>query len=355
MSKRGKVAPAAAGVVLGLGLLTGVVTAGPADAAVCPTGGSTTCCAGTSSGDPSTCPTTPDTSNQTVSTLGTDDLTLTVDPAAGTLSVSPGDSSLSVWNNGQDPESSTPDSSQVTGQTTVSEQYAPEGTSQTPPVTADDSGYTAAASDSGQYSCYRTTVPGAKLRGYAPRYATHNGDRAYIQFEFALYTVDDARWFTDEGYTFQQNLCSTGGAKSKNGWRLNMAGVGMTSDNKATRIIDRNWETGSVKGSDTVTLGFKVTKGPVEVSAGLNITASHKWVGGQGPYWAVGKKVNSYANNEVYGYWDGRDQVRNNHQGSDDYEGTSVLSLWEWPENFTGSFSLPASIYWGTNCPNSCS
>ena len=156
----------------------------------------------------------------------------------------------------------------------------------------------------------------------------------YIRYKYFIYKQDRARTRRGKGgrrvRTKQLEMCSSGGAKGKDGNRIDRVVSYMTLRTRKDRLIGQKWATGEDKSSAGARLTF-ATPGPVSIGASIPIGDNGKLTGGQGPDKDTPKRMKPFQVNQVYGLWEGGLGVIIN-AGSSGFQGNVSHALWELPK-----------------------
>lgn len=169
--------------------------------------------------------------------------------------------------------------------------------------------------------------------GFAPlpiKSAQVNNSEEVTQHFFYPYRQRNAR--TINGVSqLQYLICANGGTDGQNGIRSLQAGPGIFFKNSSTtRKIGQQWRTGTTPSSYTISLGFQVGTGPVNISGSISQTPQNVLKGSTvGPY---ASDLDTYARNAAVGWWDADcGFLCHRLSGSADLQGSVVEALWEFP------------------------
>lgn len=158
----------------------------------------------------------------------------------------------------------------------------------------------------------------------------------YSQFDFHPYQYQYARQVVGTGYTQQWIICSNGGTDPHGGWRISISGSGSSYNDAATsKRQGWNWKSGTTPNTYSLSLGFKYTRKPIEITGGISQTPVDRLAGSfSAPYEAP---LSAYAVNAVNGWWE--DACESNFygrcwrwDGSQNFQGTVVEGMWELPQ-----------------------
>jgi hypothetical protein len=196
----------------------------------------------------------------------------------------------------------------------------------------------------------RRLVAGAAQRGYAcvnnrrrrgfvayqPWTRSDSTDAYYYQFIYSLYKQNRARRListsTGQRYMSKQfEMCSTGGAHSRGGNRLERVGTSFATTTRRTRIIGFKWGKGVRDGTVSASLGFAVPIRAVTINGTVNVHDQDEFTGAQGPDKASPDAFDPYVRNQVNALWEGSDTFV--WQGSTHFEGNVGHGLWEYRQS----------------------
>jgi hypothetical protein len=197
------------------------------------------------------------------------------------------------------------------------------------------------------YAC----VNNRRRRGfvaYQPWTRSDSTDAYYYQFIYSLYKQNRARRLTSTrtGRRYQSKqyeMCSTGGAHSRGGNRLERVGTSFAVTNRSTRIIGWKWGKGVRNGTISASLGFAVPVRPVTINGSVNVHDQDEFTGSQGPDKASPDVFDPYVRNQVNALWEGSDTFV--WQGSTHFEGNVGHALWEYRQSSRSpSFLIDPSL-----------
>lgn len=192
----------------------------------------------------------------------------------------------------------------------------------------------ARAAEAGGYPCVRN----ARRKGmtlFEPRYKTTKNDAYYIQFQFHLYRLANARR-TNGGpnggvLQKQYEMCVAGGGNARNGNRLRKILATMTMAAPSPELLGQKWGEGEKQREASATLGFQTSGKPVAINAAINVNPTAKITGSQGPDDLVPDDFEQYSHNQVNTYWDYGTSLSGRFGGSKHYQGNVGHALWEIP------------------------
>lgn len=169
----------------------------------------------------------------------------------------------------------------------------------------------------------------------------------YIRYKYFIYKQDRARTRRGKGgrrvRTKQLEMCSSGGAKGKDGNRIDRVASYMTLRTRKDRLIGQKWGTGEDVSKAGARLTF-ATPGPVSIGASIPIGDNGKITGGQGPDKDTPKRFEPFTVNQVNGFGEGSLGVIVN-AGSSGYQGNVSHALWELPQTSrTPRFDVEAGL-----------
>ena len=150
--------------------------------------------------------------------------------------------------------------------------------------------------------------------------------------------------------TQQWLVCSTGGVDAQNGSRISLSGPVVAYMNEhATHKIGQVWREGKTPADHTVTLGFQVARGPVQVNGSIQQTPSEKLKGSPlAPF-----HDNRFSRNQAAGWWEHSCRpVCRRWNGSADFQGSVAEALFEFPEAMSIN---PNDFYYSASMENFCS
>jgi hypothetical protein len=181
----------------------------------------------------------------------------------------------------------------------------------------------------GSYDCIVETQQNSNFRGYQPSTLTANGNSYTIRWQFNPYSVDYAR-FISNYWTFQVEVCFTGGGTSWNHWHqwYNSG----TTTTTGPGLIGSAWGQGDSNSTSTSsTISFQVGAGPVSIGASTTITPGAGSFGGGTGHEPNASQTNPGPDsNRVYAYFQSPDTWIWDGTGS--FEGNNGHALYEEPE-----------------------
>ncbi|MGH8999508.1 MAG: hypothetical protein ACRDY7_08965 [Acidimicrobiia bacterium] len=123
---------------------------------------------------------------------------------------------------------------------------------------------------------------------------------------------------------------------------------------RATYKIGQVWREGKTPADHTVTLGFQVGRGPVQVSGSIQQNATEKLKGSPlAPF-----QDNRFGRNQAAGWWEhGCRPLCRRWNGSADFQGSVAEALFEFPEGApvdAGDFYYSASVEHFCSNPFGC-
>ncbi|MFL6240550.1 MAG: hypothetical protein ACJ735_13765 [Actinomycetes bacterium] len=209
---------------------------------------------------------------------------------------------------------------------------------------------TASSSATTPPPCY-SSYYGGDFMAYQPFYASMDETAYWVEYEYAPFQENNARYLYGEGETWQVEICQMGGGHSLNGWRLNSVGTYTTDEDNAYRLISGSSGTysGATRSTESRSLDFQLSGKVITISGSLSVDATHRQVGGQGDLTQV-RPYDVAPQNAVYEYWDGHDSPQDSFQGSDGYEGNVSHALWEFPMSQYETY-VDGAVFAGANCP----
>ncbi len=169
-------------------------------------------------------------------------------------------------------------------------------------------------------------------------------ENEFIHFVYFPYSQRHAQ-IVGRRPTQQWLVCSTGGVDAQNGSRISVSGPVVAFKNEhATYRIGQAWREGRTPADHTVTLGFQVGRGPVQVNGSIQQTPTEKLKGSPlAPF-----NDNRYARNQAAGWWEhGCRPTCRRWNGSADFQGSVAEALFEFPEGLpvsTSDFYYAASV-----------
>lgn len=155
----------------------------------------------------------------------------------------------------------------------------------------------------------------------------HSGNE-FVHFQYFPYSQGNAQ--IQEGqFTQQWLICATGGVDAQNGSRITVSGPVLAyKDDQRTYKIGQVWREGRTPSDHTVSLGFQVGKGPVQVNGSIQQTPGESLKGS--PLAPFNK--NNFARNQAAGWWEhGCRPTCRRWNGSADFQGSLVEGLFEFP------------------------
>lgn len=186
----------------------------------------------------------------------------------------------------------------------------------------------------GNYACVKQ---GNARKGFVEFNRTdwfNAGKHGVEQYQFFPYMQPGARTFGTVKTT-QFQVCGTGGADLKDGYRIHQAGMGIAfPDAGRTFKIGQGWQAGKTPSDTTVSLGFELSdkRSPLSIKGSISQNPSDKLKGSiVGPYET---SMDAFARNGVNAWWEdscvnGWSRCKFKGDGSADFQGTVVHGLWE--------------------------
>lgn len=182
-----------------------------------------------------------------------------------------------------------------------------------------------------------------------PHWEVHDRRKnEFIHFVYFPYSQRHAQ-IVGRQPTQQWLVCSTGGVDAQNGSRISVSGPVVAYRNEhATYRIGQAWREGKTPADHTVTLGFQVGRGPVQVNGSIQQTPTEKLKGSPlAPF-----NDNRYARNQAAGWWEhGCRPMCRRWNGSADFQGSVAEALFEFPE---GLPVAPADFYYSASVEHFC-
>jgi hypothetical protein len=194
-----------------------------------------------------------------------------------------------------------------------------------------------------------TSYYGSGFTAYSNFYSWTDSSMGFVEYRYAPFTQENARYLANEGWTWQLETCAIGGGVSAGGWRLTEAGHYMTLQESAPRVINFAAYSGSAVSPDYRSLNFTIDAKVIKVSGSIGINANHVQRGGQGRQYRA-SPYDDYGQNGIFQFWDGHDSPENNYQGSDDFEGNVSHGLWEFPMSKAGTV-IQGAVWLQAQCP----
>ncbi len=174
------------------------------------------------------------------------------------------------------------------------------------------------------------------------------GGNEFVHFQYFPYSQQAARG--QDGRPSQQWLiCATGGVDAQNGSRITVSGPVVAYRNEhATYKIGQAWREGKTPADHTVTLGFQVGQGPVQVNGSIQQTPTEKLKGSPLAMF----NDNRFGRNQAAGWWEhGCRPTCRRWNGSADFQGSVVESLFEFPDTMPVE---PAHFYYSASVEHFC-
>lgn len=196
----------------------------------------------------------------------------------------------------------------------------------------------------GSYTCIVKTNSNSNFKAYRPAFASSSGTSHNLEWGIHPYSVDYARVVSGY-YTFQFELCTTGGGHTMNWYHQWFNGGAITIGQTAHKRIGYKWATQSASSDSTKTsssLSFQVAAGPVTIGGSTDVTpgvGDFKGNLGQGEnFYGYPESWKKYDVNRVNTYF-----VSPNNwiwDGTGDFEGNNGHALYEWDRRY-----VPSTIY----------
>ncbi|HEX6682353.1 MAG TPA: hypothetical protein VF062_06135 [Candidatus Limnocylindrales bacterium] len=216
------------------------------------------------------------------------------------------------------------------------------------------------------FKCVVSNINRPGLQVYQPWDLTRQGNSYFVQYLYHLYSIDNARYITGVGYTFQVETCTTGGGDVWNDHHQWFNGTTFRDQDSNRRMIGTAWGTAVVNGAVSSSLSFSVAQDPVSIGGSVNVQQQDNYAGNTGPNenmdpalggWVVApwnvNRVNSYYVSPHNFVWD----------GSQNFQGNTNQALYEYPmaggpAGFWGAYdgawtigAFCSRIPGGTGCP----
>jgi hypothetical protein len=175
------------------------------------------------------------------------------------------------------------------------------------------------------------------------------GKNEFVHFMYFPYSQRHAQ-IVGRQPTQQWLICSTGGVDAQNGSRISVSGPVVAFKNEQTTYrIGHAWREGNTPAEHTVTLGFQLGKGPVQVNGSIQQTPTEKLKGSPLALF----NDNRYGRNQAAGWWEhGCRPVCRRWNGSADFQGSVAEALFEFPE---GLPVTPRDFYYSASVEHFCS
>lgn len=196
----------------------------------------------------------------------------------------------------------------------------------------------APAAEGTSYTCVVRTQQNSNFRALTPFYSSASGNSYELSWVFHPYTITNARYVSG-AYTYQLELCMSGGGHSWNDWHQWFQGAGMTMEDSTPRKIAQTWGNEVKNGQISTTLSFQVAAGPVTIGASTTVTPADTYSGNQGhdanmrwsgnTAWDI-NRVNAFYVAPHSFTW----------QGSADFQGNNAHALYEYPMTYPGKISV---------------
>lgn len=199
------------------------------------------------------------------------------------------------------------------------------------------SGVSSAASKS--YTCIYTSK-NKNFKAYVPASMGLDTHRYFLQYLYYPYSVSNARTVVGLGHTYQIEVCTNGGGRVKDWHRMATNVSSISAPNSRVVRIGWTWGTGASGGHVDSSLGFKVSAGPVEISASLPVRKTGHYDGSLGSDVDNGRIGNPF--NQINARWD----FDYPGLGTSAFEGNNGHWLAEYAQNDRQShpISIDASI-----------
>lgn len=196
------------------------------------------------------------------------------------------------------------------------------------------------------YQCLVQTQQGKALKGYTPVHVQGSGLGWELHYILFPYSVDNARYISGY-YTWQAEMCVTGGGHTWNGYKQVFDAASVTNLYQSTpRKIGQNWGTNSTIKASSVTskLNFSLNTGLITIGAETTVTVQDTYAGSQNHddnYVLYPSSWSNYNANRVNMYWKSPDNFA--WDGTEDFEGNNGHALYEYPMSYVSG----KTIYFG--------
>jgi hypothetical protein len=169
----------------------------------------------------------------------------------------------------------------------------------------------------------------SRMHTYKPAYIYQEGNSYAADWFIEPYGLTKAR-IVNGGWTFQVQLCLTGGGDVWNGYRQTFDGGSLALGTKTPRKLGvGKWGTHVTKGQILTTLQFQVSAGPASVTATVGLTRSNTYTGSPGYQPTIGVLYHrSWDVNRVNGWYASPDNFI--WDGTDTFQGNTVQGLFEY-------------------------
>lgn len=200
------------------------------------------------------------------------------------------------------------------------------------------------------FSCVVDVQRSKTVIAYTPLQIYHTARSFSYHWLVFPYSVTHARIVNHRNWTFQVQLCATGGGNTWNVWDQYFDGLGMTLKYTAPFMIGWNWAVKVDNGTASASLNFEVNAGIVKIggtdtvssygahSGNPGVNTNISWPSSWNKYDA--NRVNTYYQSAHTFWW----------QGTSAFEGNVGHALYEDVTSKTVPFSYGADVTISAQC-----
>ncbi len=200
------------------------------------------------------------------------------------------------------------------------------------------------------FSCVVDQQKSKTAIAYKPLQLVHTARSYAVHWIVFPYSVTHARVVNGQRWTFQVQLCATGGGNTWNVWDQYFDGLGMALTNTSPLMIGWNWASKVDNGAAAASLNFEVNAGVVKIGGTDTVSSYGSHSGNPGVNTNMGwpHKWNKYDANRMNTYYSSAHTFW--FQGTSAFEGNVGHALYEYVTGKTVPFSYAATVSIAAQC-----
>lgn len=208
-----------------------------------------------------------------------------------------------------------------------------------------------AAPDQGSgFSCVKEIQKSKTATAYKVLKLDHTARSYAIHWRVFPYSLKHARILNQKDWTFQVQLCATGGGNTWNVWDQYFDGLGVTLKYTSSKMIDWTWPSKVDNGEASSSLNFEVNLGVVSIggtdavsnygshSGNPGVNTNMRWPSGWKKY--DNNRLNTYYSS-AHTFW---------YQGTSAFEGNVGQALYEFVTGKSVNFGYGADATIAAQC-----
>jgi len=204
--------------------------------------------------------------------------------------------------------------------------------------------------DQSGYSCVVDVQKSKTVAAYEPMQLYHTARSYSVHWLVFPYSVTHARVVNSRDWTFQVQLCGTGGGNTWNVWDQYFDGLGMMLAYTTPKMIGWSWASKVNNGTASASLNFEVNVGVVKIGGTDAVSGYGTHSGNPGVNTNIGwpSRWNKYDVNRMNTYYSSPHTFW--YQGTSAFEGNVGHALYEFVTNGTVNFSYGANWTIAAQC-----